>query len=94
MDEVYTFLEKTICLSSKDIIVTGVSAGPDSMALLYILDNLRKKLGFKLIVAHVNHNVRKESYQEQYYSYATEYGDKIAETNDIRWTYKCCIVYW
>ena len=65
MDLVYSFLEKTICLSDKDIIIVGVSAGPDSMALLYILDELRKKINFKLVVAHVNHNVRKESFEEE-----------------------------
>ena len=65
MDLVYSFLEKTICLTNKDIIVVGVSAGPDSMALLYVLKELRKKIGFKLIVAHVNHNVRKESFEEE-----------------------------
>ncbi len=65
MDLVYNFLEKTICLTSKDIIVVGVSAGPDSMALLYILNKLREKIGFKIIVAHVNHNVRKESFEEE-----------------------------
>jgi len=65
MDLVYSFLEKTICLTNKDIIVVGVSAGPDSMALLYILSELRKKINFKLVVAHVNHNVRKESFEEE-----------------------------
>ena len=65
MDLVYSFLEKTICLTNKDIIIVGVSAGPDSMALLYILNELRKKINFKLVVAHVNHNVRKESFEEE-----------------------------
>ncbi len=64
MDKVYNFLLNKIKLIKSDIIVIGVSAGPDSMALLYILNELRKKIGYKLIVAHVNHNVRKESVEE------------------------------
>ena len=59
MDSVYNFLMNKVKFNKKDIIVVGVSAGPDSMALLYILNELRKKIGYKLIVAHVNHNVRK-----------------------------------
>ena len=58
MDLVYNFLEKDIKLNNNDNIVVGVSAGPDSMALLYILLELRKKYNFGLIVAHVNHNIR------------------------------------
>ena len=65
MNEVYEFLKDEVKLNSHDTIVVGVSAGPDSMALLYILNELRKKIDFKLIVAHVNHNVRKESYEEK-----------------------------
>ena len=42
-------------------IVVGVSAGPDSMCLL---DLLRKKTD-KIIVCHINHNVRKESEKEE-----------------------------
>ena len=64
MDKVYDFLLNNIKLNNKDIIVVGVSAGPDSMALLYILNELKKKIGFKIIVAHVNHNVRSESVEE------------------------------
>ena len=57
MKEVYTFLEKTLCLVKEDTIVAGVSAGPDSMALLYILSDLRKKIGYKIVVAHIKiHN--------------------------------------
>ncbi len=64
MDKVYDFLLNKIKLNQDDTIVVGVSAGPDSMALLYILNEVRKKIGYKIVVAHVNHNVRVESYEE------------------------------
>ena len=64
MDKVYNFLKKTICLKTNDRVVVGVSAGPDSMALLHILKELQKEIAYKIIVAHVNHNVRKESVEE------------------------------
>ena len=65
MDLVYNFLTDEIKLNSNDNIVVGVSAGPDSMALLYILIELRKKYNFKIIVAHINHNIREESKEEE-----------------------------
>ena len=64
MNDVYNFLNNKIQLKNNDIIVVGVSAGPDSMALLYILNELRKKIDFKIIVAHINHNIRIESKEE------------------------------
>ena len=42
-------------------IVVGVSSGPDSMCLLDILE---KKTN-KIVVCHINHNVRKESKEEE-----------------------------
>ena len=77
MDNVYNFLRKTICLKEKDKIVVGVSAGPDSMALLYILKDLSKEIGYKIIVAHVNHNIRKESREE------AEFLQKYCLDNDL-----------
>lgn len=41
-----------------DNIVVGVSGGPDSMALLYALLEIKKEIGFNIIIAHVNHGVR------------------------------------
>ena len=64
MDKVYNFLINQIKLNNKDIIVVGVSAGPDSMALLHILLSMRGKCNYQLIVAHVNHNLREESKEE------------------------------
>lgn len=39
-------------------VVIGVSGGPDSMALLYILLDIKKDIPFSICVAHVNHGVR------------------------------------
>lgn len=48
-------------------VIIGVSAGPDSMCLL---DLLQKKTT-KIVVCHINHNVRKESIEEE--EYITKY---------------------
>lgn len=65
MKKVYDYLQNEIKLSNKDIIVIGCSGGPDSMALMYILQEIRKSKELLLICAHVNHNVRSESKQEE-----------------------------
>lgn len=49
-------------LKDKDIVVIGLSGGPDSMCLLNILKNLKKDI--KIICAHINHNIREESKEE------------------------------
>lgn len=51
-------------------VVVGVSAGPDSMCLL----NLLQKKTDKIIVCHINHNIRKESQEEE--EYLTNYCQK------------------
>lgn len=65
MDLVYNFLLNEINLQKRDKVVVGVSAGPDSMFLLYVLIELRKKIGFEIIVSHINHKVRIESEEEE-----------------------------
>lgn len=65
MEEVYRFINRNLELSSNDTVVVGVSGGPDSMALLYILNDFKEDIGFKLVCAHVNHNKRIESEQEK-----------------------------
>ena len=51
-------------LKDEDTIVVGLSGGPDSMCLLDILLNL--KVDINIVCAHINHNIRKESDEEQY----------------------------
>ncbi|MBQ9018803.1 MAG: tRNA lysidine(34) synthetase TilS [Bacilli bacterium] len=57
-------IEKNFKFNMNDRIVIGCSCGPDSMALLDMLLKIRNKYNLDIIVAHVNHNVRKESYEE------------------------------
>ena len=52
---------KKIDINNDKYIVIGVSSGPDSMALLHMLNT---NLKCKLVCAHINHNVRKESEEE------------------------------
>ena len=62
MDEAYKFLQTEI--KSATTVVAGISGGPDSMALLHLLIQLRGETNIKIICAHINHNVRRESEKE------------------------------
>ena len=63
MKETEKFLNNI--LKKGDVIVVGVSGGPDSMCLLHVLKSLQEKYCLNIICAHVNHGLRKESEQEQ-----------------------------
>ncbi len=58
-------IEKDFTFHNNDIIVIGCSSGPDSMALVDCLLKIREKYHLSLIVAHVNHNIRKQSMEEE-----------------------------
>ena len=62
MKEAESFLSKL--LIKNDTIVLAISGGPDSMFLLHLLNYLKDKYHLKLICAHVNHGLRKESNDE------------------------------
>ncbi len=57
--KIINFLKQNNIVLDKPIIV-GVSGGADSVCLLSILN----KLGYKVVLAHVNHHKRKESEEE------------------------------
>jgi len=55
---------KNIDINNDNHVIVGVSSGPDSMALLHMLKN---NLKCKLVCAHINHNVRRQSDEEEKY---------------------------
>ena len=77
MNQVLEFLNKNTELCSNDYVVIGLSGGPDSMVLLYNLIEYRKRFNFKIVCAHVNHGLRKESEDEQVFV------KKYCEENDL-----------
>lgn len=50
--------EITKYINKNDVIVIGVSGGPDSMALFNLLNSIAKKYNLKIIAAHFNHMLR------------------------------------
>lgn len=59
LDKVKEAIAEFDLLKKGDRVLIGVSGGPDSTALLYILNALRKDLDIELFAAHLNHMVRK-----------------------------------
>ena len=72
MNKPKTFLDSL--LKEKDTVVLAISGGPDSMYLANLLLTYKEKLNLKIIIAHVNHSLRKQSEEEEIFvkNYATE----------------------
>ncbi len=68
-EKVLKTLQKYELIENGNNIVIGVSGGPDSMALLNVLHSLKQKkqIDVNLVVAHVNHGIRKEAEEETKY---------------------------
>lgn len=71
LDRIQNILSNECCLQKDQVTVLGVSGGPDSLCLLTILH----RLGYPLIVAHVNHQLRPESDAEE--EFVREYSKKM-----------------
>lgn len=54
-------------ISKGDVIVVGVSGGPDSITLLTCLNKFKDYLGIEIISAHINHLIRKDSTEDEQY---------------------------
>ena len=72
-------IKKYNLINSKDKIVLGVSGGPDSIAMLDILRQIKDEMNFEMYVAHINHNIRgKEADADE------EYVKKYCEKYNIK----------
>jgi len=65
-------------LKSGDRVIVGVSGGPDSMALLYVLNQIREDYNLTLKIAHLNHDFRgKEAERE------AQFVEKVAQKLEL-----------
>ena len=67
MEQVWRTVEQFHMLEPGDRVLVAVSGGPDSIALLHLLDKQKEKYGIELFVVHVNHQLRTEAEQEAIY---------------------------
>ncbi len=66
-DKVLKTIKEYNLIESGDRIVLGVSGGPDSITMLVILNELKEKLNFEIVVAHINHGIRENAkFDEEY----------------------------
>ena len=81
-NKVIETIKKYGLIQAKDKIVLGVSGGPDSITMLDILRQIREEFDFEIVVAHINHMIRKEAIQDE------EYVKKYCEKNSIEFFVK------
>lgn len=60
IDKIKKYIKENNLIKSGENIVIGFSGGPDSVMLLYALNELRKEFGYNLITVHINHQLRAE----------------------------------
>lgn len=60
LEKIENYIRNYQMIEKGDKVITGVSGGADSVCLLFALCALREKLGFEVIVCHVNHELRGE----------------------------------
>lgn len=81
-NRILSILNERCRLTPDELILVGVSGGPDSVCLLHILHDL----GCRLIVAHLDHGIRSESSSEASFvrGFVEESGlDFFSETTDV-----------
>ena len=70
-NKVLKTIKKYNLIESGDKIILAVSGGPDSISMLDILNNIKNDknidINFEIIVAHVNHMIRKEAIEDEKY---------------------------
>ena len=81
-NKVIETIKKYGLIQAKDKIVLGVSGGPDSITMLDILRQIQEEFDFEIVVAHINHMIRKEAIQDE------EYVKKYCEKNSIEFFVK------
>lgn len=87
MEKVYYYIEKHNMINTNEKVIVGVSGGADSLCLLFVLLEYRKKVPFTLLVVHVEHGIRGEESLAD-----ASYVERICRENEIWFTCISCDV--
>ena len=70
-DKILQTIKKYNLIENGDKVVLGVSGGPDSISMLDILNEIQEdkknNLDFEIVVAHINHMIRKDAVEDEKY---------------------------
>lgn len=70
-EKILKVIKKYNLIENGDRLVLGVSGGPDSIAMLNILNDIKNdkniNIDFNIVVAHINHMIRKEADADEEY---------------------------
>ena len=66
-EKVFSYIEEHGILQAGDRIVAGISGGADSVCLLLLLQEYRKRVPLELSVVHVNHGIRPDAGEDAAY---------------------------
>jgi len=81
LDRVKKTIKKYNLINKNDKILIGVSGGPDSLVLLYLLNSLKKEFKLTLHIAHLDHMLREDSSKD------AEFVKKLAQKLKIPLTF-------
>ncbi|MDY2699793.1 MAG: tRNA lysidine(34) synthetase TilS [Lachnospiraceae bacterium] len=75
--KVFNYVKKYRMIEPEDVVIAGISGGADSVCLLFMLLEIRKKIPFILEVVHVNHGIREDAFKD------AEFVRKLCDEKDI-----------
>lgn len=76
-EKVLNTIKENKLINNGDKLVLAVSGGPDSIAMLNALNNIRnsKEIVFEIVVSHINHMIREEAGEDE--SFVKDFCEKI-----------------
>ena len=83
IDKVLSYIEEHHMFEENEKVVAGISGGADSVCLLFILLELRKRMNIDIVAVHVNHMIRGEAADND-----ERYTERLCEKYNVK-----CIVW-
>ena len=83
IDKVLAYIEEHHMFNEHDKVIAGISGGADSVCLLFVLLELRKRKNIDIVAVHVNHMIREGAADED-----QKYTEELCKAHNVK-----CIVW-